>query len=1364
MAYCNLPERLSGPYNQTLFLGCSISNFTCNLGWGAEQSTLTVNLTEDNCYHPQSSLYGQLDTTLATITQQAEDTASTALTRNGNLFNTNDAAKTLHKNIAFQAKELEDTRDAENITLSNDNKDFGKVCYDVNGRRVYWTDPDPLFIGSSGRFNTNGYDILGVPVRFKFNDFNFGGIVSSWKQNGSQAGLRTFEVEIKSFSNLLNGVQLIIGGYAGTVCGIAPNTSNNPTGKNIALPLPYGASFPENSAPIFSFFDHRASIEQGNIPNVINIYGYLEYLGLKNKVYGNSFLNDEGLRAQYIYDTIVTLLGPNSETHPDNKSPFSPYGAIIAKSIRENTTAAEIDPATAILGGINLTHMGICTNAVSIDGYRRSRLKIDISEVPRPPKWLRMQGPVISIMQFITDVCDGSGFDFFVDFIPPNSNQINQNISGIIKIRTVSRRKQPKKDQIQALVDFLTTNMGVSSYSKGKEFTDSNTRTMYIGGKQKRLLQFKTARFAYTQSTLIWDPWVGAGTQGNFIDFNPGTRISAPNVVRQPNTLSTRSYSSRSLGGAAVVSDSTQFNNTVTFGAAENSRPILKGNYGDSIGLSSGMGFENIEFISRGLTSASTATRNIPLHTDAICPYFGVGSNGLIRPVYFDRNMGQMQIVFQIDDIKDLTSLPLKVANFNNTAPLSWPLAQNMPGAVIIGAPDPTLNVISTPIFLVLENEIRAAGAGFLQWLTYCFNNVFATDISMILYKAFKKSQGFSGKPSKAVWMAGMGGILSSMGSQTVGLDGRVLDQLNLSSVAPFFKELHGDLEKIHGFFQNIANEYYGKKYMVRMPEVAWYRDLSYTTDSNNNRIPLGTDDAGNIIYATEGTGKIYTNYSVSTDGAWEEPGNFIDDTIVTGGIRSSFFSDDSGKIGPIIGFNASQEFDNGRLWARREFLNDVVRVRPFNDSPYRTIDWSMVMKFQAEDPLLQEANHWYFPLVHQLSSDEHMMLPYITTASVNVFRAHSVGTTRQLVPTDRRYKMYAKSTADDELAFLGPNSTQPRAIMSISSPVFFGTGRSRSDSELNAVMIQDSLARLAFGASVPNQLQGLVTLGSTMGPFGLLAGSTTINGGLAANPAYENFGERNIVIWNSPANVTITSIADFLLRDLIAAHVQGIGTDNEIFNTQLFHPGIIERPRDRNATVNYSKILGKAAHPLFCALPIELNDFVYGPWINHPGLIKTDIFPEGNATLEIENLVGGVKVVVDESLTPWNYGGMTALDSAVMLKIADDVNYQQTLENGSVQVPGFANFNLGDAIQFYGNLFNGPIITSINVQIGEGGINATYNLRTYTRKLGFFNKENAERIKNINQESIKRNKEINNKIMRLASKIGVAPGGFRVV
>ena len=186
--------------------------------------------------------------------------------------------------------------------------------------------------------------------------------------------------------------------------------------------------------------------------------------------------------------------------------------------------------------------------------------------------------------------------------------------------------------------------------------------------------------------------------------------------------------------------------------------------------------------------------------------------------------------------------------------------------------------------------------------------------------------------------------------------------------------------------------------------------------------------------------------------------------------------------------------------------------------------------------------------------------------------------------------------------------------------------------------------------------------------------------------------------------------------------------------------------------------MLGKAAVPMFCALPLEYNDFIYGPWINHPGLIKDIIFPDTgitNSSKEVENLIGGVKIQVDESLVPWNYGGMTALDDAVMTKITDDVNYQQTIEQGTVQAPTFDNFNLGDVLSFYGDLFNGPTINSIQVQIGQGGITTTYNFRTYIKKFGLFNKENAERIKTINQESLKRNKELTNKLVQIISKLG---------
>ena len=89
------------------------------------------------------------------------------------------------------------------------------------------------------------------------------------------------------------------------------------------------------------------------------------------------------------------------------------------------------------------------------------------------------------------------------------------------------------------------------------------------------------------------------------------------------------------------------------------------------------------------------------------------------------------------------------------------------------------------------------------------------------------------------------------------------------------------------------------------------------------------------------------------------------------------------------------------------------------------------------------------------------------------------------------------------------------------------------------------------------------------------------------------------------------------------------------------------------------------------------------------------------------------------------------------------------------MQIPTFDNFNLGDVLSFYGGLFGGPTINSIQVQIGQGGVTTTYNFRTYIRKFGLFNKENAERIKSINQESLKRNKELTNKLVQLISKLG---------
>lgn len=1296
---CNIPEKTVGPYNQTLFLGCSIKDFNCNLGWGAEQSTLSVSLVEDSCRHPQSSVQSsRVDVPIEAITAQIQDTPSQALYGIGDRPNSTfnppiDRSKTLYRNLAENIKKDESDRDSQNIKLPSDLKDWGKKTFGVyENTSKFYTDGDPGFLALAGnKFvgNDPGYDILGTPVVFRFYGFSFGGLISSWKQNSS----KTFDVEIKSFSSLLNGCQLIIGKYAGTMCGIAP-------GSSLAMPMPYGVDT-TTTATSFAFNDHNANINQGNIPNVFNIYGYLEYLGYKNKIFGNAGVNEDGMRAQLIYDTLINMIGTPNNINNIEIARFAPYNSILTRSIRLND-GREVDPLAARYDVLNLTDMGICPNFMAPDRYRRCRLLLDISEVPRPPKWLRLAGPVISIMQFITEICDGSGHDFFVDFLPPPASSV---YSGIIKIRTVSRRKQPRKNQIDALIADAANRIGVSSFSKGREFTDSNVRSMYVGGNQKRLLQIKSTRLAFKQNSLIYDPWANNGS-GHWVDYGQSIQSlgSLPNQLRMPNLASTRRYSVMQIGGAAVTSESNNFNNqNAYFTTGGNSRPIRQGNYNVAVNLSNGAMFEEMASASLGgdfpdprdevdITDM-LGTSNVALYQDAICPFFGTGYGGLIRKVFFDTNMGQMQIIFYVKDIQDLTSLPFSMYN-------PFPDANEASGIQ-------RSNIAMAPIFLVLENEIRAAGAGFASWLNYCFGNIFTTDISQLIYKGFRDKYGFSGASVniREDFLTGLAAIIAKANNKNLIVNNRPM-QVSLDDLNPYIRTLYHDLEKIHQFFANIANNYYGKQYMVRTPAFAYYTDLSYAYDNNNNRIILGLDENNNPIYAVEGTGKQYTNYSLSSDGAWEEPGNWIDDTMVIGGLRASALADESGKIPCLLGFNASVEKDYSKLWNWTQNLY-YASLRRFNDRPnsHTVLDYEFIMERMLNDPILN-GNHYYASINHELSPDEYLVIPYAAGA-VDWQTAHG-----ESIPSNRKYKLYAKASPSESIEFLGPYNFGPRAILTLPSPIYVGQSKNSTDNNLSFVMNQDAFIFLLKGPRLPSLVQSVppsepfATLGSVR--------ARTINRGFSPNPLG--------------------------LYDICS-----IGR-NVAYNN------MDQTDRDSQPT-----IIQKAAIPMFCALPIEYNTHVYGPWINHPGLIRNNIFPDSiNQILDVENLIGGVKVQIDSNLVPWAYGGMTQLDEAVMLKIADDVNYQQFLENGTVQVPGFDNFSLGTIIRYFGGLFDGPIINSIQVQIGENGITTTYNFRTYTRKLGLFNKENADRIKAIGQEALKRNKEISNRILKLASKIGI--------
>ena len=160
------------PIPQTVFLGSSVTGFNISLGWGAQASSLTVNLVDDvasNC----SNTGGNLLSGFSGISGDEEDDA---------YYNSS-------------GDQLSNTRDATSGQLVLP----GKLYFHWNGTKFvsrYWKNPDPGFFGlatrwqSGGGFNpkvelnrdNNGFDIIGNPVFFKMEDFEFSGVIKNWEK------------------------------------------------------------------------------------------------------------------------------------------------------------------------------------------------------------------------------------------------------------------------------------------------------------------------------------------------------------------------------------------------------------------------------------------------------------------------------------------------------------------------------------------------------------------------------------------------------------------------------------------------------------------------------------------------------------------------------------------------------------------------------------------------------------------------------------------------------------------------------------------------------------------------------------------------------------------------------------------------------------------------------------------------------------------------------------------------------------------------------------------------------------------------------------------------------------------------------
>jgi hypothetical protein len=1205
---CNMGYKEVGPFAQTLFLGCSITNMGHNLGWGTEQSTCTVKLAKDTSAHPNHSAFTPVTTNITTITTN---------TNPSNVFvSTSDTGHTLYKNIAIEEKRIEDNRTAQDIsnTVRVANKDTGKKCWNphnLSSNPEDWTGPDPGFVGDNSFIGGRLFGVAGVACHARFDDLMFGGIISKWSSDSS-----IYTVEIEGPGNLLKGTQLIVNNYYGSISTIINNTAGAlPGGLPLAVPYTGGVGLTYNG-----------SIFQGNIPNVINLFGYLQSQGFASVI-----VSEQGVNAAQIYDTLIVLL--NNRNGIQNNQ-FSPYGAIVGKSLIEygiNGNVTIVAPQNIELTHdsktINLTKLGFLNHKLAIDGVYRPLFRLDISQVPRPdPNIYLTSGNNISISDFLDFCCSGAGGDWNVVLIPDLESSA---FTATIKVNFYNRNIQPPPKIIKNLVSNFGANDKVVSYNSGEEYNSSdNVRKIVIGGKQERIFQVMSHTLSKYRNVKVFDSSTLTFISVND-DLNPNflENGNIRNVVRFPQTGSTRAFDSsfggglpyRTYGGAATAQVHNDFltpeilgssNTTVTKGSYETKAPVLKDGSLPQLPLPS--------WYSGGTS--------YPIHYDLISPYFGRGTDGSVRKVYYDRKLRQLQVNVNLGDIQPF-----------------FPIYD-----------DGTFSGYIT----FYENEIRAAISGFDSWISYVLEPVklgMKTPTALLIYSFIRLKYGTT--IANELMLQGVGLMKTQSKRQALPTTPHTGDSISPGNYIPYTNALRPAFEKLHQFIGSTLGSHYGKEFLVRLPSI-------------QRRV----DPNGVASYS----------YEIS-DSGWEEAGNFLDDTMQIGSSAATALSEENGKFGPILGYNASAEWD-------RTVFQNIGSNNFLPLSPHGRVLLGMRSQFAQSS-----SDRWYFPLVHDLPPDQVVLVPhtsYFLPGGVlrpgfspnNPTISDSYG---RSIPDGKKYKLYVKANIQDVVP---ENKTNTKILFAngaqycvVSAP---GKIQYISSNSLEQTLYEDLYLASSLGFELPTD--------------------------------YNPNAQLNQPTISPDTFLYLLSLLENTLNSSALIPTQGLNSEENV------------------------PISAKCAIPCFAAIPIRDNVAVYGPWISHPGIIRSTIFPdrsEAGANALTNNIVGGVEIDIADSYSPWEYGGMDNLDSAILTKLADNNKYQQVLEVGSITFAGVMLRNTNIGSKFIDN--NGPVINSIQIEMSDSGYKTTYHFRTYSRKLGLFNKEQSENIQRFGKQALSNRKII---------------------
>jgi hypothetical protein len=1307
---CSVNGRGSSVIAQQLFLGSSIISFNNNTGWGGSPSRLSVELVND-------------------ISSGCGNIKPFIINDEGNY-----SADNHYYNCIGDSCYIDENGDPYETGKSKEQIVPGKVYHAIRDSNLvskYWNNPDPGFLGDATYINPQGiidtstlysYNIIGAPVYFRFGYFSFGGFITSWERQ-NRLNTITYSVEISSADNLLENSKVILDHYAGSIFG--------KLGSNYGGPLNYTGNG----------LSYNGKLTEGNIPNVFNVYGFLESYG-----FGASAKNDQGIPLTYALNTLSLLTSITDTNDLGIKKAFSPFGRIIAPVVLTN----QASPITTNFGDMGF---GIVSPVLDSNNTSRSAFCLDLSEIPRPPLDIRISASdsSMSVLDLIRQACDRTGKDFYTVILRKNGHNI-------IKIKTVDRTIAVPTNTIENLVKVLDSNgIGSTSSSYGKEQNRCSPRVMYIGGNQQRLHQAKSYTLGYSQTSFIYNPIIN-----QFVDYNRFNNKHS--VIKSPNFLSTKNTILNRAVLGETLSELWDGNETIRQSLTGTSFDSNDSSFSDSNVGGNSIPWAGNSF--RGVTysSVSSDNRYIPLADHAISPFFGYRNNEQIslsdtdsnifryvRPVFLDKWTGQLAVSMTMNELPVLSlgSLPniYKKVSTTNSSPSTNLNGLGSRNSFSQETPPPqfkadetgpkkqdidTNSRVDIPFgFKITETEMRAAQAGLDSYISYCMlRQTEKPDLFLMLVQLYKKLNKLFVTPNtNQISIGSLNGLTSPTINNVAGQANQASSSkkdpaklLNFNFTNSIHFEFMSDLDILVNFIKDIADEYYGRKYLVRLPEIFAYKDKKFA-DVN---IPSSDGTVG--VY--QGSGKIFYDKELA-DGAWEEYGNVIDDSIVVGSPAYYKLINDKGLIQPILGYNASFNYDDvSKKWCEQqpEFKRGQLDIPDSNEK-----DATPAQKARQRDQAFRDKAAAYINCSKKIvpSIDLAKLPSDYVLIDTNDIRQDAFGRT-------------GTTSIDPE-----PESEEDTDTTSAPETDKQSTGNKQ-------------LKRSAFSApSKKLYISAKCDEIAFLDPYNLTGARAVIEsqGATVFNTSYSYAKDPGMTV---AANAAIEDIAVLKKMNLLTRERLEI---LQSYCIPILDNGFLISEDSTNQSTKHAMIANKMAQPFFAGVPIKSNVFCYGPWTNYPKLNnQTEIFPGfTNTDNYIEQMIAETKVEQNSDFVPWNYGGSVFLDQVVLSKIASEATFQTVMENGQVSVFGVPIFGLGGGLQigvtdndahtFVIQTFSttsyitaqqsnpgsyaGLVISSINISISPNNVSTNYSFRTYSQKLGLYNKENADRLRQFSSSRI---------------------------